>query len=147
MNITVLTYLAYLVISIALTAWVATTLYRSGSKYLQDALREDKALAESVNKLLVMGFYLINFGYITLNLKINVAVTDLQSALEILSGQIGLVLLVLGIVHFINMAIIQRIRRQRLMPAADQGAAGNRRYRTIVRPEPSRQQLSGIQAE
>lgn len=49
-------YSSYLVISVALTVWVARTLYRSGRVFLLDAFRGNEELADSVNRLLVVGF-------------------------------------------------------------------------------------------
>ena len=113
MNPTVITYLIYLLLSIALTIWVARTLFRNGQPFLDDAFGGDERLARSVNHLLVVGFYLINLGYITLNLKLNEEVLTTREAIEALSLQVGLVLLVLGGMHFFNLFVFSRIRRKR----------------------------------
>ena len=79
-----------------LTIWVARTLHRNGRIFLVDAFHGNEALADSVNHLLVVGFYLINIGYVTLALKSRQQPVDMQTAIELLSTKIGLVLLVLG---------------------------------------------------
>lgn len=112
MNPTVITYLIYLMASIALTVWVARTLSRNGQVFLDDAFNNDEGLAESVNQLLVVGFYLINFGYVALNLKLHKEILDTRESIEALSVQVGLVLLVLGGMHFFNLYIFSRIRRK-----------------------------------
>lgn len=112
MNPTVITYLIYLMVSIALTIWVARTLSRNGLAFLDDAFNNDEGLAESVNQLLVVGFYLINFGYVALNLKLHKEILDARESIEALSVQVGLVLLVLGGMHFFNLYIFSRIRRK-----------------------------------
>ena len=114
--IMVWTYLTYLVISIGLTAWVAQTLHKNGRVFLVDVFHGNEALADSVNHMLVVGFYLINFGYVTLMLKIGVAVTSPQGSIEALSTKIGMVLLVLGGMHFFNLAIFSKIRHTALAP-------------------------------
>jgi len=108
----VITYAAYLLISIFLTVWVARTLHKNGRVFLIEVFGGDEALADSVNHLLVVGFYLINFGYVTLALKIGVVITSTQEGIEALSYKIGLVLLVLGGMHFFNLLIFQRIHRR-----------------------------------
>src|SRR3979411_1263024 len=65
-NYTVVTYLIYLAISIGLTIWVARTLHRNGRIFLVDVFHGNEPLADSVNHLLVVGFYLISFGYVSL---------------------------------------------------------------------------------
>ena len=106
------TYLAYLFISVALTVWVARTLHKNGRIFLVDSFRGNEPLADSVNHLLVVGFYLINIGYVTLALKYGDKATDPRTALEILSTKVGLVLVVLGVMHFFNLLIFSKMRRR-----------------------------------
>jgi hypothetical protein len=65
-----------------------------------------------VNQLLVVGFYLINIGYVTLALKYGERPTDSAQAIEVLSTKVGLVLLVLGGMHFFNLYIFSKVRRR-----------------------------------
>lgn len=118
MDMVVITYLAYLAISIALTVWVAQTLHKNGRVFLVDVFHGNEALADSVNHLLIVGFYLINFGYISLALKIGIDVANTRAAIEELSSKIGIVLLVLGAMHFSNLLIFNRLRQRALLPDA-----------------------------
>jgi hypothetical protein len=106
-------YLVYLAISVGLTVWVATTLSRNGQVFLEDVFSDTK-LAKAVNQLLVMGFYLLNLGYVAVAMRSAAAVPDASRALETLSWKIGLVLLVLGVLHFFNVFFLNRYRRGRL---------------------------------
>ncbi|MCA9284130.1 MAG: hypothetical protein KDA22_02860 [Phycisphaerales bacterium] len=105
------TYLVYLLVSIVLTVWVARTLHRNGRAFLIDAFHGNDALADSVNHLLVVGFYLLNIGFVALALRYGDKPRDLQGAIEILSTKVGVVLLVLGLLHFVNLATFTRMRR------------------------------------
>lgn len=115
---TTTTYIAYLLISTLLTIWVAHTLHRNGRVFLVDAFRGNEALADSVNHLLVVGFYLVNIGYVTLALKYGDKPHDWQSAIESLSTKVGLVLLVLGAMHFFNLATFAGMRKRAVAAAA-----------------------------
>jgi hypothetical protein len=112
MSVVVISYLAYVVISIALTVWVARTLHRNGRVFLVEAFHGNEHMADSVNHLLVVGFYLINVGYIALALKYGEKPADVQGALEFLSTKVGLVLVVLGVMHFFNMFNFDKMRRK-----------------------------------
>jgi hypothetical protein len=112
MNIVVSTYLVYLAISIALTIWVAHTLHKNGRVFLVDVFHGNDALADSVNHLLVVGFYLINFGYVSMALKLGYAINSAQEGIEALSVKIGMVLIVLGGMHFFNLFVFSRMRRR-----------------------------------
>jgi hypothetical protein len=109
-NATIWTYLLYLGISVALTIWVARTLHKNGRIFLVDSFLGNEGLADSVNHLLVVGFYLVNIGFVTLALKYGDKATDTQTALEILSSKVGLVLVVLGIIHFGNLLAFSKMR-------------------------------------
>jgi hypothetical protein len=116
MNILVDTYLIYLALSLALTIWVAHTLHKNGRVFLVDAFHGNEGLADSVNHLLVVGFYLINLGYISLALKLTQEVLDTSGAIEALSKKIGAVLLILGGMHFFNLFVFTRMRARAKTP-------------------------------
>src|SRR5499433_464918 len=111
------TYLSYLAISIALTIWVARTLSKNGRVFLVNSFASDERLADSVNHLLVVGFYLINIGYVALALKERIAPTDVREVLETISRKIGVVMLVLGVMHFFNLFVFSKMRRRALLQA------------------------------
>src|SRR6185295_6024840 len=112
MDILVTTYVIYVSISIALTIWVAQTLFKNGRVFLVDVFHGNESLADSVNHLLVVGFYLINFGYVSLALKIGYHVDSARDGIEALSWKVGLVLLVLGGMHFFNLVVFSSLRRR-----------------------------------
>ncbi len=111
MDLILPTYIAYLIISILLTVWVARTLHRNGRVFLVDVFRRED-LADSVNHLLVVGFYLVNLGYVTLALKLGGEILSSRGAVEALSGKVGGVLLVLGFMHFFNLFVFSRMRKR-----------------------------------
>lgn len=104
-----LSYAAYLAVSVALTVWVARSLSRSGEMFLIRCFGQDQELARSTNRLLVIGFYLVNLGVVCLRLDmwwrpgVNVVV-DVVS-------RVGVTMLVLGLMHFFNMMLIARMGR------------------------------------
>jgi hypothetical protein len=112
MNPTVVTYLVYIVVSVALTIWVARTLFKNGRIFLVDVFHGNEPLADSVNHLLVVGFYLINLGYVSLALTMGYEIFTAREAIEALSWKLGFVLLVLGGMHFFNLFILSRMRRR-----------------------------------
>ena len=110
------TYLVYVLLSVALTVWVAHTLKKNGRLFLVDAFHGNEPLADSVNHLLVVGFYLLNLGFISYALSTRAQVPDARSAIELLSGKIGAVLAVLGLLHFFNLLLFSRMRARAKNP-------------------------------
>ena len=124
MDIMIWTYAAYLALSLALTVYVARTLHKNGRVFLVDSFQGNESKADSVNHLLVVGFYLVNIGFVSLALKYGQAATTARQAIEYLSWKIGIVALVLGGMHFCNMFVFSMMRKA----AADRAELANRVY-------------------
>ncbi|MBK7861877.1 MAG: hypothetical protein IPJ65_25330 [Archangiaceae bacterium] len=107
-------YLAYLAISLAVTVGVGRTLFKHGAAFLADTFLGKEKLAEAVNHLLLVGFYLINCGWVVLSLKTHSRTDTGQDVLENLASKVGAVLVVLGVMHFFNLYVISRMRRRAL---------------------------------
>lgn len=114
MNTSLLIYLAYLFVSVVMTVWVARTLHKNGRLFLVDAFSGNEAMADSVNHLLLVGFYLINLGFILLFLRVGTKPEDLVEGVEYIATKLGIVVLVLGAMHFFNMFNFAKMRKKGL---------------------------------
>jgi len=103
-------YAAYAAISVALTVFLARTLSVNGRIFLAKVFADDASFGDAVNRLLVVGFYLVNFGYACLHLVGGRADT-VRAAIETLAGKLGWLLLALAVMHFANLWVFNRIRR------------------------------------
>ncbi|MEV4615059.1 hypothetical protein AB0K43_21040 [Kitasatospora sp. NPDC049258] len=112
MDFAVVSYATYLPIATGVTVWVARTLGRNGRIFLADVFAGDDRLADAVNQLLVVGFYLINLGFVALWMRNDQSITDLQGVFDALSYKLGTVLLLLGVMHLGNVYVLNRIRRR-----------------------------------
>lgn len=110
----VTTYAVYIAVSLLLTVWVGRTLFKNGRVFLVDVFSGNEAMADSVNHLLVVGFYLINLGFISLFLRIEGDITAARVSIESLSTKLGVVMLVLGAMHFFNLGVFSKVRAQQL---------------------------------
>ena len=115
MNYIIITYCFYLTITIALTIWVARTLFRNGKVFLVDIFHGNKELADSVNNLLLVGFYLVNIGYAVYTLQVTSSITNFQEVIEKLSVKVGFIILILGAMHFFNLYIFFTLRKKATM--------------------------------
>ena len=126
MNYIIITYCFYLTITIALTIWVARTLFKNGKVFLVDIFHGNKELADSVNNLLLVGFYLVNIGYAVYTLQVTSNITNFQEVIEKLSLKVGFIILILGAMHFFNLYIFFTLRKK---------ATAEKRFRTNVTAE------------
>jgi hypothetical protein len=131
MGAQVATYVIYLLLSLGLTVWVASMLSKHGRVFLADVFNRDEHLVIAINQLLVVGFYLVNIGFVALWLRTGHQVGGPSDALEVLGMKLGTVALVLGGVHLVNVWIFNVVRRRRL---DEQLLRGERRRTTTVGP-------------
>ncbi|MEM6710157.1 MAG: hypothetical protein AAF648_15360 [Pseudomonadota bacterium] len=106
-----LSFLAYIAITISMTVWVARTLSTNGYVFLVEAFGARADLAQSINHMLVVGFYLINIGFVLLALRYGARPGDVPAAMEYVSTKVGLAMLVLGALHFTLMYVITKYGR------------------------------------
>ena len=105
-----LAYCLYILISIFITVFVSRTLSKNGEIYLIDGFKGNEALAKSINHMLVVGFYLLNLGFVLIRMQSGSRLESIESVIVYLSSNIGLVLLVLVLAHFFNMFVIHKFR-------------------------------------
>ncbi len=110
------TYVVYLLLSAVITIVVARTLHHHGRPFLVDCFQQNVALADSINALLVVGFYLVNLAFVMLTLQEGIAVRHLLAAAELLSTKIGLIVGTVGAWHFLNLAAFGAIRHHGWLP-------------------------------
>jgi hypothetical protein len=109
---TEIVYALNLIIAIGITIWVAHTLASNGEVFLIDCFGHNPELARSTNHLLVVGFYLVNLGFITLTLSLGDEPKTVPEAVRFLSAKVGLAVLVLGAMHFFNLGAIAQFGRK-----------------------------------
>ena len=123
-------YGLYTAITIVVTVWVAYTLFRNGKVFLIDIFHGNKDLADAVNNLLLVGFYLVNIGYAVYTLRVAEEIISARILIEVLSLKIGAIILILGGMHFFNMFVFFRLRKRALIDKRN-----NEPYDYRVNPE------------
>lgn len=121
--ITSITYITYIIISIGITIYVSRTLSRNGEIYLIDGFNGNVELAKSVNHMLVVGFYLINIGFVLIRMQTSSQLISFEYMIVYLSSNVGLVLLILGALHFFNMIVIHKFRESGIKKVSNEKQA------------------------
>jgi len=115
MSYILISYSIYLLLTLTLTIWVARTLFRNGKVFLIDIFHGNQELANAVNNLLLVGFYLVNIGYAVYTLTITDSISDTRVLVEKLSVKVGAIILILGGMHFFNMLVFFKLRKRALV--------------------------------
>ena len=102
-------YLVYGITAIGLVTWLAQTLYANGALFLEEVFPGREQLAGAVNRLLVTGFVMLNLGWAALLLRAGKPV-DGAAAVEALALRLGLLLITLAVLHFVNLGVLALVR-------------------------------------
>jgi hypothetical protein len=109
-------YIIYLFITYLITVRVGGIFYKNGRSYILTILKGDERLTDSINKILLAGYYLLNLGYATIMLSFWKTITTYAAIVASVSTMTGRIVLTLAIIHFINMyAIIMIGKKQRIL--------------------------------
>lgn len=111
-NLPIAFYLVYATVTLALVVWLARTLFNTGNQFLEDVF-DSKELGYAVNRLLVIGFYLLNLGYAFLLYRIEPSYGSMAEAWNQLVNRLGVLFLSLGAIHLVNMMVLWRVRTHR----------------------------------
>jgi len=112
--LTTANYVIYLALSIFTVAYISSTLNRDGRTFLVEGFEGDNNLAYAISRLLMAGVYLISLGFVLLRMRTRVQIDTFEEMLVYQSEGIGLVLLVLGVGHFLSINVVLRIARRGL---------------------------------
>lgn len=101
-----LAHILYLAITYFITVRVGFIFYRNGRLFILNLLHQDAQLTDFINKVLLVGYYLLNMGYATLMFKTWEPVRNWQDLLLGVSTMTGKILVTLAVIHFFNMTVI-----------------------------------------
>ena len=105
-------YILYFLITYFITVHTGLSFYRNGRIYILDILEGNEALTSYINRLLLIGYYLLNLGYVALSVNEWDEINTVAEMLSILSFKVGAIMLLLACIHFVNMAVILHIGRK-----------------------------------
>lgn len=111
---TIITYILYLKASVWITFWVGHSLHKNGRYFLVEAF-DNEEIADAINRLLLVGFYLVNIAYTLLVLRAEYEVTTIAGIIETVCSKVGMIVFVLAVMHFFNLTAFTVVRRYRTL--------------------------------
>jgi len=70
------------------------------------AMLGEEAITDSVNKVLLTGYYLINLGYVCVVLTLRSPVETVSDLIASLSISVGRIMIALSIMHYFNITAV-----------------------------------------
>lgn len=118
MNFNILTYSLFFIIIGFITIKVGWTFYKNGEHFIVNLLPDDLHLVGVINKLLLVGYYLLNLGYSALIISTWDTVHNFQELISSLSIKAGIIILGLGLMHYFNLIILNFYKSVRASSSA-----------------------------
>jgi hypothetical protein len=101
-----LAYIIYLVITVGITVKVGGKLHKHGYWFILDLFANNQAITTSVNKLLLIGYYLLNIGYVAITINNWQSIATPVQLVEIITTKVGIIIIGLAIIHYFNMLVL-----------------------------------------
>lgn len=106
MNYNISVYIVFIALMVFLIVYVGQYFYANGRVFLVSLLRGNLQLADSINRLLLTGYWLVNIGYAFLKLRSWQKLSSLADWLASLSGNMAALILLLALLHYLNMLVL-----------------------------------------
>ena len=119
MNYNVCAYITFLTLIIFIIVYAGRYFYSNGRIFIISLFKGNIALADGLNKLILIAYYLLNIGYSFIRLKQWQKITSLEMLFSSLASNIGVLVFILAIIHYINMLVIYWLSRSKSILSPD----------------------------
>ena len=113
MNENIYAYIIFLAVMIFIIVVVGKYLFTNGRVFLVALLNGNEPLANQINKLLLIAYYLFNIGYSCIRLRLWPKLTHPEMLFSSLASNIGTLVLILAATHYLNMLIIYQLSKRK----------------------------------
>lgn len=113
MNYNVCAYIAFLTLMIFIIVYAGRYFYSNGRIFIISLFNGNVVLADGLNKLLLIGYYLLNIGYSFIKLKQWQKISSLEMLFSSLASNIGVLVFILAIIHYFNMGVIYLLSKSK----------------------------------
>lgn len=108
MNLNIIGYVIYLLITTFIIINVGKICYRNGNIYVAQLIPEHEDLCQKTNQVLLIGYYLLNFGYCAMTLISWNKIISYPQLVEVISIKTATIICIIAILHYFNIYIITK---------------------------------------
>ncbi len=108
MNLNIISYLIYLLITTYIIVVVGRICYRNGNVFVAQLIPNHIDLCQKVNQVLLMAYYLLNIGYCAMTLIQWKTIETIPEIVETIASKTAIIVLMISVLHYINIFIITK---------------------------------------
>lgn len=106
MNYNVYAYIIFLAVMVFIIGYVGRHFFINGKVFIRSIMNENRTLADHVNQLLLLAYYLFNIGYAFIKLRYWPKINNPELLVSSLAFNIGILIFILAVTHYFNMLAI-----------------------------------------
>ncbi|AWH83864.1 hypothetical protein HYN59_01465 [Flavobacterium album] len=106
MNLNLVAYSIFLAIVIYIIVVVGRICYRNGNLFVLELLPGHEDLCLRINKILLMGYYLVNIGYAAMTLVSWEKITGLPQLVEVIAIKTAGIICIISALHYLNIYLL-----------------------------------------
>ena len=103
----IVAYGFYLSLSIIVILKVGQICYQNGLSMMQILLEDQPRFCFKVNRTLLLGYYLLNIGYVLLTLISWKPINSMTVLMESVCFKVSLIVLIIAVLHYINLIVVR----------------------------------------
>lgn len=96
-------YTIFLVVIFFVTFQIGWKFYKNGEVYIHMLMPDDSHLVKAINKMLLVGYYLLNLGYASLSISSWPLIDSQEKLCSFLSDHVGFIIFMLAMIHYFNL--------------------------------------------
>lgn len=108
MNLNIFAYIIYLSLTAIIIIKVGKICYNNGTVYVAELIQNHKDLCQKINKILLLGYYLLNLGYCAMTLISWNKIQTWTQLIEILASKTAIIICIIAAIHYINIIILTK---------------------------------------
>ncbi|MGZ3837576.1 MAG: hypothetical protein ACXVMS_08075 [Flavisolibacter sp.] len=113
MSYNISAYMIYLALMVFIIVYVGRYFYTNGRIFILSLLNHDIKLADQINKLLLLAYYLFNIGYAFTTVRHWQKVSNMETLFSSLATNMGKLILILAFTHYLNMLTIYYLSKSK----------------------------------
>lgn len=108
MNLNIIGYTIYLLITIFIIIKVGKICYKNGNIYVAQLIPEHEDLCLKTNQILLIGYYLLNIGYCAMTLISWEKIIFFNQLIEVIAYKSAIIICTIATMHYVNIMVLTK---------------------------------------
>lgn len=105
-NYNIIGYSIFSIIIIFIIVVVGRICYRNGNIFVAELIPDHMDLCQQTNKVLLIGYYLVNIGYCAMTFVNWEIITTIQQLVEVIAIKTATIAFILSFLHYLNIFML-----------------------------------------